>query len=87
MSDIERYLGRTPARQHRRALDEVHRGEIFRAERIAAKGRLVRRAVGETVLTALAVEEAARIAPSGIPEYGMIAAIGAQALIQDIMDF
>lgn len=85
MSDIERYYKpRAAARQHRRDLEELNRQAQLRSQRVTAKGHLTRQAIGEALMTALAVEEAAKIAPSGIPEYAMIAAIGAQALAYEV---
>lgn len=81
MSEIVRYV------QHKQQLEAVNRQSRLSAERVAAKGALTRQAVGQAMMTALAVEEAARIAPSGIAEYGMLAAFGAQALVEEIVRF
>jgi hypothetical protein len=87
VSNIEPYRPRQAARVHQRALQSTARQEQLSVERMAAKGRLTRQALGEALLTALTVEEAASIAPSGIPEYRMIAAFGAQALVDELRRF
>jgi uncharacterized membrane protein len=89
MSDIERYYPRPTqsARQHRQAMQNVAHQAQQRAARIMAKHALATQVLNNAMEMALKVEEAARLAPSGIPEYRMIAALANQSEVRDAVDW